>query len=79
MTEWAADDAPTIAGYRDLTVEEIHKVNLIKEGERQVGMLWREIDQTCDCDPRWLAIAKTELQNGFMALVRAVTKPADSF
>lgn len=26
-------------------------------------------------DPRWLAIAKTDLQKGFMSLIRAITKP----
>jgi hypothetical protein len=27
------------------------------------------------CDPRWLAMARTELQKGAMFAVRAVTKP----
>lgn len=30
---------------------------------------------TGSCDDRWLAIAKTDLQKGFMALARAISKP----
>jgi hypothetical protein len=26
-------------------------------------------------DPRWLAIGKTDLQKGFMAVIRAIAKP----
>ena len=32
---------------------------------------------TGSCDDRWLAIARTDLQKGFMALNRAIAKPGD--
>lgn len=36
----------------------------------------RELDRLIDAEPlRWHAIARTELQQGFMALVRAVAQP----
>jgi hypothetical protein len=69
-----------IKGYRDLSEQDVELVNLIKEAEVQVGKLWRMVaDQKSTVDPRWLAIAKTHFQEGFTALVRAVTKPEDVF
>ncbi|CNJ03413.1 Uncharacterised protein [Yersinia aldovae] len=40
-----------------------------------VGDYLDEIARHQDIDPRWLAIARTELQQGFMAAKRAVAKP----
>jgi hypothetical protein len=37
------------------------------------------VSNTSGLDYRWLAIAKTHFQEGFTALVRAVTKPEDVF
>jgi hypothetical protein len=47
--------------------------------ERQVGELWKEFKGFDDIDPRWMAVAKTHLQEGFMAFVRAIAQPEDVF
>lgn len=64
-----------IIGYRDLLVNEINDINNIKSIADDVDTL---LENLCDCpayDPRWLAIARTQLQQGFMAAVRAVARP----
>ena len=68
-----------INGYRELRQIEIDAINHIKDAERQVGRLWHELSQFNDVDKRWLALAKTHLQEGFMAFARAVAKPEDVF
>jgi hypothetical protein len=68
-----------IKGYRDLSQEEVNLVNFIKDAEVQVGKLWQLVAKNPDVDRRWLAIAKTHFQEGFTALVRAVTRPIDVF
>ncbi len=42
----------------------------------QVGQYLEGLAKNPDVDPRWLSIARTELQQGFMAVKRAVAKPA---
>lgn len=63
------------SGYRDLSESETAMVNDAKRKADDIGKL---IDVLADqklADPRWLAIAKTDLQKGFMSLIRAITKP----
>jgi hypothetical protein len=67
-----------ITGYRDLTLEEIELINAVKETAENVR---RVVDIVCDVpgiDKRWASIARTDLQTGFMALVRSIAKP-DTF
>jgi predicted site-specific integrase-resolvase len=64
-----------IKGYRDLTQDEIDLMNQIKEKAAEVGELIEEIESDLNVDRRWSAIAKTELQQGFMALTRSIAKP----
>lgn len=67
--------APPIAGYTDQTEANKKLVNLNKEVEEK---LLRVLDtyMTMDAiDKRWTAIAKTHLEQGFMAMNRAVFKP----
>jgi hypothetical protein len=66
---------PPITGYRQLTAGEIHWINRVKEKAKEVGYLLDEIRIHGDPDPRWLAIGKTDLQQGFMAVIRAIAKP----
>lgn len=66
---------PDVRGYRVPTAEEIATVNRLKEAEER---LLREIDDLrgdATIDFRWLNIAETALQQGFMALNRAVFRP----
>lgn len=68
-----------IKGYRELSEQDVELVNLIKDAEIQVGKLWRMVVEQNVADRRWTAVAKTHFQEGFTALVRAVTKPEDVF
>lgn len=64
-----------IKGYRDLSQQEIDAINKIKSLAELHGGLIAEIEKLPEADKRWLAIARTDLQTGFMALTRAVARP----
>ena len=67
-----------ITGYRELSQDEIDLINSIKELAEEVGDAVDILERNevgLDIDGRWVAIAKTHLQQGFMALTRAVAKP----
>lgn len=63
------------SGYRKLSSKETGLVAAINELADVVGAAVRNDDLFDIADHRWLAVAETHLQQGFMALVRAVTKP----
>ena len=64
-----------IKGYRDLSEAEIGMMNSVKLHAESVGTQIEALEQEPGIDKRWLAIAKTDLQRGFMALVRSIAKP----
>ena len=64
-----------IKGYRDLSQEEIDKMNAIKDWGNDIGEFIDALEDNFDVDQRWLAIAKTDLQKGFMSLVRSIAQP----
>ena len=74
-----------IKGYRDLTASEIELMNEAKLLASKVGDFIEfiennynaqyKIDNGDGIDLRWLNIAKTDLQKGFMSLVRSIAKP----
>lgn len=64
-----------IKGYRDLSQEEIDRMNAIKNIGETLGEVIKSVSETPDIDQRWVAIAKTDLQKGIMALVRAIARP----
>ena len=64
-----------IKGYRDLSQEEIDLMNEAKSLAVQVGDLVAKIQATPLTDKRWASIGQTDLQKGFMSLIRAVAKP----
>lgn len=68
-----------LAGYRDLSEDEVDLVDRIKAAEAVIGGLWREVQGRPDTDKRMAAVAKTNLQDSFMWLVRSVTRPRDVF
>jgi len=61
-----------INGYVELSPETIALVNIMKELEQEVVGL---VDEITNADQRWLAIGKTDIQKGFMAVVRGITRP----
>lgn len=66
-----------IVGYRELNETEIGRMNQIKVLGAKLGELVEalEVEGSASADPRWVAIGKTHLQQGLMALTRAVAKP----
>lgn len=69
------DQHEKITGYRDLSQEEIDLMNEIKAHGQGIETLLEKIEKFPDSDKRWAAIAKTDLQKGFMSAVRAIAKP----
>lgn len=60
-----------IAGYRELEQTEIDLMNAIKEKSNEMG----ELVRTLPGDQRWAAIGRTQIQQGVMACIRAITQP----
>lgn len=71
---------PKIIGYRELSEGEAILINEIKQVANTVGELVERVAMLPQIDDagRWAAIGKTQLQQGFMALIRSVARP-DSF
>lgn len=76
MTDRIDTGSQNVIGYRKHTQAEIDAVNNTKDAENQLGdwiaQLQRDVPNV---DPRWVAIARTHFQQGFMALNRAVFQP----
>ena len=66
---------PKITGYRTLSDAEIAIINRVKAKAEEVRELLAEVQAHNDIDGRWLAIGQTDLQKGFMAVIRAVARP----
>ncbi len=66
-----------IIGYRDLNEGEIARMNEIKALGVQLEQLVEGLRYMPPgaTDPRWIEIGETHLQQGLMALTRAVAKP----
>lgn len=70
---------PGVIGYRTLTPDEIDLMNEIKALAENVRQCVERVENfqalAAGVDKRWVAIARTDLQKGFMALVRSVAQP----
>lgn len=64
-----------VAGYKPQSNENVTLVNVNKQLEERVLRQIDELAKTPGVDGRWLAIGKTAIENGFMAVNRAVFKP----
>lgn len=72
-----------VAGYQKQSNASVEQVNRNKHKEEQI---LRVIDalrsgqtsegESIEVDQRWLSIAQTDLEKGFMALNRAIFRPA---
>lgn len=68
-----------VSGYKPQSPEKIELVNKFKALEKQLGELYIEAQFSGLCDPRSLANGKTQAQQAFMWLNRAVFQPTDFF
>lgn len=64
-----------IAGYRELNESEIDMMNEVKAQGIVLADLIESMKSRQDFDQRWVSIGQTHLQQGIMALVRAVARP----
>lgn len=69
-------EAPlTITGYRKLSEKEITLMNDVKRIGNILGGLLDGFAESNEIDKRWLSIGRTHLQQGIMAVCRAIAKP----
>lgn len=66
-----------LKGMRNLSEAEIKAMNDIAEAGNHLGDLISQIElfDVINCDQRWLAIGRTNLQQGIMAIKRAIGQP----
>ena len=64
-----------IAGYRQLSEAEVALMNEGKALAVQCGDWVAKLRQDSSLDQRWINIGATELQQGFMAILRGIAQP----
>lgn len=64
-----------IKRYRDLTQDEINMINRMKQNGADLSLAIDALEKLPDVDKRALALARTNLQQGFMWLIRAIARP----
>ena len=64
-----------IKGYRDLTQEEIDLMNEVKTKGAELGTIIEKLDNIPEIDKNWLVTGKLGVQQGLMAITRAITRP----
>ncbi len=64
-----------IKGYRVLSDDEKAVMNGCKELAVTVGQLVERLQSDKSLDQRWIATGKTDLQKGFMSLIRGIAQP----
>lgn len=66
---------PKLPGYRQLDESDAAKIGEVKLLAIQCGELVEKLKATPELDQRWVSIGATDLQKGFMALVRSIAQP----
>lgn len=64
-----------VHGYRSQAPEQIATVNGFKQAEERILRLLDDLAAGANVDPRWLSIGRTQIEQGFMAVNRAVFRP----
>jgi hypothetical protein len=64
-----------VKGYSHQSQEAIELVNGNKEAEEALLRALDVLPEEFDVDLRWLSVARTHFEQGFMALNRAIFKP----
>lgn len=80
MSDEKKHEGLSVAGYRPqntFAVNAVNAVNANKAAEESILRTMDELkgDPNLRVDQRWLAIARTSIEEGFMALNRAIFKP----
>lgn len=74
MTETTHQPMP-VAGYTAQTETTVALVNANKAAEEQVLRTLDALKANPEVDQRWLAIGRTHIEEGFMAINRSLFKP----
>ena len=64
-----------VAGYQPQSDEAILLVNLMKATEEKLLRALDDLAERDDVDKRWLAIGRTQIEQGFMAVNRSIFRP----
>lgn len=64
-----------VKGYRTQTNDNVSLVNVNKTIEENVLRILDELALNSKVDARWLSIGRTHIEQGFMAVNRAIFKP----
>lgn len=64
-----------VSGYKPQPTDNIVLVNANKRIEEQMLRMIDALSQHDDIDKRWLAIGRTNIETGMMAVNRAIFKP----
>lgn len=65
-----------VKGYQPQTEAKIALVNGMKTIEEQTLRLLDDLRNGAEIDQRWLAIGRTSIEQGFMAINRSIFRPA---
>lgn len=66
---------PKITGYRQLNETEAALMNEGKALAEQCGAYIEKLRADATLDQRWVSIGATDLQRGFMAVIRGIAQP----
>lgn len=75
MTEEVNPSVTPVKGYTAQTKEKLDTVNSNKEVEERILQVLDVWKTDPEIDQRWLAIGRTHIEQGFMAINRAIFKP----
>lgn len=64
-----------VSGYTEQSDARVALVNANKQAEERVLRLLDRLAAEPGIDPRWFAIGRTQIEQGFMAINRAVFRP----
>lgn len=64
-----------VAGYRPQSTGAVQYVNGNKQDEERILRKMDDLRDNGEVDQRWLAIARTQMEQAFMAFNRAIFKP----
>lgn len=74
MTDQKHEGLP-VAGYRPQTGSNVDKVNANKRVEETILRTLDDMKGDHNVDQRWLSVARTHFEEGFMAMNRSIFRP----
>ena len=76
MSEPKLNASLPVPGYRPQGDDDVTRVTTNKHLEERILRVLDELGVDPAVDKRWLAIGRTQIEQGFMAVNRAIFKPA---